>query len=63
MQVCYKEQTNYIDLLKIKNLKIDLYTATKSKETRNTEDPDTEIIDKSLVPTFGSQCSLFLYFL
>ena len=28
-------------------------TATKSKETRNTEDPDYEIIDKSLVPTFG----------
>ena len=27
---------------------------TKSKETRSTEDPDTEIIDKSLILTFGS---------
>ena len=29
------------------------HTATKSKETRNIEDPDTEITDKSLIPTFG----------
>ena len=28
------------------------FTATKSKKTRNTED---EIIDKSLIPTFGTQ--------
>ena len=33
---------------------MDLCTATKSKETRNTEDPDTEIIDKRLISTFGS---------
>ena len=32
----------YIDLLKIKDLGIDFCTATKSKETRNTEDLDTE---------------------
>ena len=31
-----------------------MYAATKSKGTRNTEDPDTKIIDKSLIPTFGA---------
>ena len=29
-------------------------TATKSKETKNTEDSDTEMTDKSLFPTFGA---------
>ena len=33
---------------------IDICTATKvKKQLKNTEDPDTEIIDKSLIPTFG----------
>ena len=49
------KQTRFIKNLKFKKcVGIDHCTATKSKETRNTEDPDTEIIDKSLIPTFGS---------
>ena len=42
----------------IKNLKLSrdhriFCTATKSKETRNTEDSENEIIHKSLIPTCG----------
>ena len=39
------------------NLKVrsTFYTATISKETRNTEDSDIEIIDRSLIPTFATQ--------
>ena len=46
------KQTRFIKNLKFKKLVgINLCTATKSKATRNTKDPDTEIIDKGLIPT------------